>query len=79
MLYIDFLMEPEVALANAEYLGYSSPNVAVMNNDNYSLKGNEYLYPSEEIKANAQYFHNLDPKTLKLLNDLWAELKLYQP
>lgn len=75
MMYIDFLMEPEVALANAEMICYASPNTAVINHENYSLRGNEYLYPTEKVKV--QYFHNLDPETLKLLNDLWSELKLY--
>jgi spermidine/putrescine transport system substrate-binding protein len=79
MMYIDFLLEPEVALANAEMICYASPNTAVINHENYSLRGNEYLYPSEEVKVNAQYFHNLDSDTLILLNDLWSELKLYQP
>ncbi len=77
MMYIDFLLEPEVALANAELICYASPNTSVVNNENYSLKGNEYLYPSKEIIENAQYFHNLDSETLKLLNELWSELKLY--
>ncbi len=76
MMYMDFLMEPEIALANAEMICYASPNTAVINHDNYSLKGNEYLYPSDEIKANSQYFHNLPSETLILLNDLWSELKL---
>ena len=76
MMYIDFLMEPEIALANAELICYASPHTGVINNENYSLKGNEYLYPSEETKANAQYFHNLDSETLVLLNDLWSQLKL---
>lgn len=76
MMYIDFLLEPEVALANAETICYASPNTTVINNPDYMFAGNEILYPSQEVKANAQYFHNLDAETLKLLNDLWSELKL---
>ncbi len=76
MMYMDFLMEPEIALANAELICYASPHTAVVNNENYSLKGNEYLYPSEETIAKAQYFHNLSQDMLVLLNDLWSQLKL---
>lgn len=76
MLYIDFLLETPVALANAEIIRYASPNVTVIDNDDYSLKGNEIIYPPESTKQNAQYFHNLDPDTLKLINDLWSQLKL---
>ncbi len=77
MMYIDFLMEPEIALANAELICYTSPHTAVAISNDYSLKGNEYLYPPKEIIENAQYFHNLPASTLKYLNELWSELKLY--
>lgn len=73
MMYINFLMEPEVALANAEYLCYASPNTAVVNNDNYSLKGNEILYPAEEPKV--QWYHNLDSDILAYYEALWIKVK----
>ncbi|MBQ4116426.1 MAG: spermidine/putrescine ABC transporter substrate-binding protein, partial [Clostridia bacterium] len=38
LMYINFLLEPEVALANAEYICYATPNMAVLNNEDYSLK-----------------------------------------
>lgn len=75
-MYINFLCEPEIALANAEAIYYASPNTAVMTNENYSVKDNEILYPSEEVKKNAQYFHNLDSETLALLARLWEQVKL---
>ena len=74
MLYINFLLEPEVALANAEYICYASPNTAVMNNPEYTYAGNEILYPSEENTPEVQYFEDIDPNTRKLYNDLWEEV-----
>ena len=73
-LFINFMCEPEVALANAEYLCYLCPNTAVLADDRYTLKDNEVLYPKEEVKT--QYFHNLDQETLDLLAKLWEEVKL---
>ncbi len=73
MMYINFLMEPEVALANAEFICYASPNTAVVNNDNYSLKGNEVLYPTEYPKV--QWYHNLDPEILAYYESLWVKVK----
>ena len=74
MLYINFLLEPEVALANAEYICYASPNTAVINNPEYTYAGNEILYPSEENTPEVQYFEDIDPNTRKLYNDLWEEV-----
>lgn len=73
-LYINFMCEPEIALANAECLGYLCPNTAVLKDERYSLKDSEVLYPKTEFKK--QYFHNLDQKTLDLLSKLWDEVKL---
>ncbi len=75
-LYINFLMEPEVALANAETICYASPNTAVTSNPDYSLKDNEVIYPSEETLKKMQFFQNLDPETLTYINNLWNQLKI---
>lgn len=75
-LYINFLLSEEVALANAEYLYYATPNSAVLNNENYSLRDNPILYPAEEDMPRVQYYHNLDQETLSLMTTLWSELKI---
>jgi len=74
--YIDFLLSSEIALANAEYLYYTSPNKTVLENDEYSLKDDPYTYPSAEVMANTQYYHNLDEDTLRYMNELWDSLKI---
>lgn len=73
-LFINFMCEPEIALANAEYLCYLCPNTAVLADERYSLKDSEVLYPKTEVKA--EYFHNLEQETLDLLSRLWEEVKL---
>ncbi len=73
-LYINFLLEPEVALANAEYNCYATPNTAVLANPDYSLKDNEYLYPKKEDMPVVEYYHDMDEATRKLYNDLWNEI-----
>lgn len=75
LLYINFLLEPEVALANAEYLYYVSPNTAVRENEEYSLHDSEVLYPSKEILDKAQWFENLDEELLGYYEELWIEVK----
>lgn len=74
LMYINFLLEPEVALANAEYICYATPNTAVLNNDEYSLKDSEVLYPSEDKKPKTQYFHDLDSSIRSYYEKLWEDI-----
>ena len=43
-LYINFLLRGDIALANAECLCYATPNQAVLDNEEYSLRDNELHY-----------------------------------
>ena len=71
--FINFMMEPEIALANAEYIYYATPNIAVLENEDYSLAGSEAVYP--ENLQNTQEFHNLPTDTLQYMNNLWMKVK----
>lgn len=75
-LYINFLLREDVALANAEYICYASPNKTVVNNPDYSYKDEEILYPSAENMPKTQYYHNLPPELLMLMTTLWDTLKI---
>ncbi len=77
-LYINFLLDPEVALANAEYICYASPHTEVFNNPEYSFYEDEILYP-EDGKFKTQLFLNLNPETLALMSTLWDDVKNYIP
>ncbi len=74
LMYINFLLEPEVALANAEYICYATPNMSVLNNEDYSLKDSEVLYPAEENKPKTQYFHDLDADIRSYYEKLWEDI-----
>lgn len=71
--FINFMLEPEIALANAEYIYYATPNKSVVENEDYSLNGSEAVYP--ENLLNAQEFHNLPTDTLQYMNTLWMKVK----
>ncbi|MCQ2484401.1 MAG: spermidine/putrescine ABC transporter substrate-binding protein [Clostridia bacterium] len=75
-LYINYMLRGDIALANAEYICYASPNRAVLENEEYSFVDNEILYPAEEDKPPTEYFHNLEPETLMLMTSLWDNLKI---
>lgn len=73
--YINFLLDPEIALANAEYLQYASPNKAVYENEEYSLYGNKILYPDAEDMPKTQVFQHLPAEIINLMNTRWQEVK----
>lgn len=77
-LFINYMLEPEIALANAEYICYASPHTEVYSNPEYSYYENEILYP-EDGKFKTQNFLNLSPETLALMSSLWDDVKNHVP
>ena len=77
IMFINFMLEPDIALANAEYIGYASPNTAVVNNPDYYYYGNEILYPSDDNLPPTQYFHDIDSSVRNYYENLWIDVKLH--
>lgn len=78
MLYINFLLDPEVALSNAFYIGYATPNTGVMEHPDYAeMRENGYLYPDEENMPDTEYFRNLPQETLDRFSELWNEIRIH--
>ena len=83
-LYINFMLEPEVAVANAEYICYASPNTAVLASQDYvDYMTNEVhpdaidiLYNDFEKDFKNEGFVALDSETQTYANELWDELKI---
>ncbi len=83
-LFINFMLDPDIATANANYICYASPSRAVREHPDYdySLENDEryyhYLYTLpesyDENPALMQYYHLLDDDTQARLNNLWARL-----
>ena len=81
--FINFMLSREVAIANAEYIWYASPNALVYEDAAYQEDMGEdamaILYPDIESfreNYNRYAFRSLDAETLALLNTLWEEVKL---
>lgn len=79
--YINFMLSEDIAVANAEFVAYSSPNDNVVGSEAYiadMIDWNEdamdILYPDNTVPT--QYFENLDSDTLALQNGLWEDLKI---
>lgn len=81
-MYINFMLSRDVAIANAEYIGYASPNTLVYTDPEYIADMEEVhpdvmsiLYPEGET-LKLSYYENLDEETLDMVNTLWEELKI---
>ncbi len=77
--YINFLCDPEIAGANMNYVGYSTPESAAKAYMDEEMVESSLYYPDDETLARTQVFVNLPEDTSKLVDRLWAEAKMGGP
>ena len=77
--YINFLCDPEIAAANMEYIGYSTPESAAKELLPEEVVNNPIYYPPQEIIENSEVFVDLPQETSLQLDALWAEVKMGGP
>ncbi|TQR20158.1 ABC transporter substrate-binding protein [Psychrobacillus vulpis] len=74
--FINFMLDAEVAAQNADYVGYSTPNIAATELMDEEVTSDERFYPSEEIRDNLEVYNNLGLKMLGKYNELFLEFKM---
>lgn len=77
--YINFLCDPEIAGANMDYVGYSTPETAAKEYLDPEVAESPLHYPSEETLSRTQIFVNLPEETSREVDRLWAEVKMGGP
>lgn len=70
--FINFMLRADIGRANTEYVYYSTPNNAVLQNLDEELRESEIAYP--ERKENWEAFADLSPAATELMRDLWVEI-----
>lgn len=73
-MYINFLSEPQVAAANIEYIGYSTPSSAAFALLDEETQNNPVIYPPEETLAKCQAFRSLPDDVNLYMDSLWTEI-----
>ena len=76
-MYINFMCETEVALANCEFIGYSTPQVEAEQLLPDELKNSPIMYPSAEVLANTETFNVLPDDLSAAMDEAWSEAKSY--
>lgn len=77
--YINFLCDPQIAGANMNYIGYSTPETAAKAYMDEEMVESPIHYPEEAILARTQVFVNLPEESNRLIDSLWAEVKMGGP
>ena len=76
-MYINFMCETQVALANCEFIGYSTPQVEAEKLLPDELKNSPIMYPSKEVLANTEIFNVLPDELNQAMDEAWSDVKSY--
>jgi len=76
--FINFMLDPEVAAQNTDYVGYSTPNDAALELLDEEISSDERFYPDEELTSRLEVYKNLGPRMLSHYNELFLEFKMHR-
>jgi spermidine/putrescine transport system substrate-binding protein len=71
--FINFMMRPDIAAMNSEYIGYSTPNEAAMEILGADYSENPIFNPPEDVIARCKFFHDVED-ALAVYNRIWEEV-----
>lgn len=74
MDFINFMYDPQIALENCEYVGYSTPNTAAKDMLDPEVSGNIYYYPTAEVFATLEVYFTSDEIEEKY-TEVWSTVK----
>lgn len=76
-MFINFMCETDVGVANCDFIGYSTPMQSVWELLDDELKYSEIAYPSAEVLANTEVFNVLPDELNAAMDKAWSDMKSY--
>lgn len=76
--FINFMLKPENAAINAEYVGYATPNEKAVKLLPKEISSDERFYPNMDELTNLEVYDNLGKRMLSYYNELFLEFKMYR-
>jgi len=73
--FIDYMLRPEVAAKNSNFLGYANGNIASQPLLDKTVLDDRTVYPDAATMASLYLITARDQKTQRLLNRLWTRIK----
>lgn len=74
-MYINFMCRTDVAKANTEYIGYSTPHTEALKELDPETSGDPMFYPDESVVENTEVYVTLGNEANTLQKRLWIKLK----
>src|SRR3954452_22507078 len=72
---IDFLLRPEVAAKNSDFVSYANGNAASQALIDRAIVGDKTIYPDQATMKTFYTIQSHDQKTQRLMNRLWTKIK----
>ena len=76
--FMNFMLRPENAAQNAEYIGYSTPNKEAKKLLPKEVAEDKQFYPDDETIKHLEVYQDLGQEYLGIYNDLFLEFKMYR-
>jgi putrescine transport system substrate-binding protein len=73
--FIDYMLQPEVAAKNSNFLGYANGNLASQRLLDKTVLDDRTVYPDAETMKSLYLITARDQKTQRLINRLWTKIK----
>jgi spermidine/putrescine transport system substrate-binding protein len=73
-MFINFLLDPEIAKINTEYIGYSTPNTGALELLDKDITNDPVAYSSKAVLDKTETFIDLS-KDLRLYDEAWIQIK----
>src|SRR5499427_8091090 len=73
--FIDYLLRPEVASKNTNFLSYANGNLASQSMIDPAILDDRTVYPDDATMARLYTINAHDTKTTRLMNRLWTKVK----
>ena len=73
--FIDYMLRPEVAAKNSNFLGYANGNLASQRLLDKAVLDDRTVYPDAEIMKSLYIITAHDQKTQRVINRLWTKIK----
>lgn len=77
-LFINFMLDPENAAQNTEYVGYSTPNDAALEYLPEHTISDERFYPDSSVTDRLEVYENLGKRMLARYNELFLQFKMHR-
>ncbi len=75
--FINFMLLPENAAQNADWVGYATPNKAAQKLMDPDVINDPRFYPPYEVTKNDEYYRFIGNEYMQKYNDLFLEFKMY--